>query len=607
MTDLVAALERWRGRHRRTLAWVAAVLGLVAVAGGVFLATRDDTAGACAAVDTEIDQVWTPARRSALASAFAAVTSPVAEGAWRRTETIVDGWVGRWRAARIEACEASKVRRSHSTAVMEQRASCLTRTAGDLDALLGALAKPDAETAPLAISAAWALGPPEACLTASEVHKPDAVPVAALRRRLATVRTLRKLGKPVDAIPIGEQIVREAAALRDRALHAEALLELGASQSAASRHDAATASLELAIRTADSAGSDELRFTAWAELEYLIGEIKADRAAGERMLDQLAALHERLPPSKLRDAVVAERNAGFARTHGDYHACMDSAKRAEALRRELDPADLDAQSDPLNLVGVCLDRNGEDTAAYATFERVLEMRRQALGEDHPRTAVSYNNLASAAQSRGRLEESERLNRRALEIRERVLPPGHRDLAQSHNNLANTLVKLGRGEEAFGHAETAYNIWSASVGPRSVLAAFASSAMGHAARAPKRYELYRRSLDIRREVRGPNHEDVTRVMGDLANVLIERGKIADAIALAEDMWQRDQKRDQTPVDIAADRLSYAMLLAADPARRARALALARESCPLLGTDPDYVAEKKTCDEFVARGGTPAATR
>ena len=70
-----------------------------------------------------------------------------------------------------------------------------------------------------------------------------------------------------------------------------------------------------------------------------------------------------------------ERTAGFARVHGDYKACIASAERAEALRREIDPTDLDAQADPLNLKGVCLERTGQDSTAYGIFQRVLDMPR----------------------------------------------------------------------------------------------------------------------------------------------------------------------------------------------------------------------------------------
>ena len=42
-------------------------------------------------------------------------------------------------------------------------------------------------------------------------------------------------------------------------------------------------------------------------------------------------------------------------------------------------------------------------------------------------------------------------------------------------------------------------------------------------------LYREALGIRLEVRSPEHADVTRVLGDLAKVMVMKGKIPEAIA------------------------------------------------------------------------------
>jgi hypothetical protein len=47
----------------------------------------------------------------------------------------------------------------------------------------------------------------------------------------------------------------------------------------------------------------------------------------------------------------------------------------------------------------------------------------------------------------------------------------------------------------------------------------------------------------------------------------------------------------------------MIHAADPRRRAAAVARVRALCPAL-EDPDWVVEKADCDAFVARGGVPA---
>ncbi len=609
--DLLAALVRWRGRRRRRLIGAGIAVAVVAAAVLVVAVRRDDRGvDVCAATAREIDASWTPARRVALAQAFSALPSPVAAGAWQRTEGVLAAWVDRWRAARVEACDATTVRHTQPAPVLLRRELCLARRLDQFGALLDALADPDLPSPALAVSAAWALPAPEGCLAAAPpdapAPQPDAPPVRALHERIATAVTLRRLGKPSDAVAVAEAAVHDAEASGDRGLYAQALTELGQCRSVASDHDPAIDAFRRAVQAADRAGLDDLRFEAWAGLGFVIGEIRADQAEGARILAQLGAIYDRLPPDPLREAVLEERTAAYHRIHGDYPACIEHATRAEALRRAADPRNLDAIAEPLNLVGICHERASRERQAIVVFEQVLELRRRSLGDDHPRTAMIYNNLASVAHSLGDYATAEREHRRALAIRERVLGPEHRDVAQSHNNLANTLAKKGEPADALVHARAARDIWARSVGPRTVLTATATAVMGHAERAlghlDEAERLYREALAIRLEVRGPNHEDVTRVLGDLAKVLVMRGRTAAAIALADDAWNRDRARGDTGIDLASAEIDRLMIHAADPRRRVAAVERVRSLCPALD-NPDWVVEKAACDAFVAGGGTP----
>jgi tetratricopeptide (TPR) repeat protein len=383
---------------------------------------------------------------------------------------------------------------------------------------------------------------------------------------------------------------------------AEALLERGASEKAAGKDDAAIATLERAVRAADRAGLDEVRFAAWGELAFLIGEIRADRARGQEILDELTALADRLPPDPLRASSLLERTAAFHWTHGDYPACLDEATRSRALRAQADPDNLASLANVVNLIGICQERQRHLGEAMARFEETLALRRRALGEDHPDTAISYNNIASVARTLGDFATSERDHRRALAIRERVLGPMHRDTGQSHHNLANVLLSLHRPDEAFEHATQAHAIWVATVGPRTPLAATSTAVMGHAEKArghlAEAERLYRLALEIRLEVRGPDHEDVIRVENDLASVLIEEHRVREAVELADDAWQRVVRRGERGADLAAAQVDRAEIVIADPDRRAAAIASAREACPQLAGD-DYQVERADCLAFVAK--------
>ncbi|HZW30668.1 MAG TPA: tetratricopeptide repeat protein [Isosphaeraceae bacterium] len=88
---------------------------------------------------------------------------------------------------------------------------------------------------------------------------------------------------------------------------------------------------------------------------------------------------------------------------------------------------------------------------YAESERVhrilLEIRRKWLGEDHPETAASYNDVALNLNGQGMYAQAEPLCRKAPAIRLKVLGENHPTTASSYNNLAANLDGQGKLGEA----------------------------------------------------------------------------------------------------------------------------------------------------------------
>jgi tetratricopeptide (TPR) repeat protein len=101
----------------------------------------------------------------------------------------------------------------------------------------------------------------------------------------------------------------------------------------------------------------------------------------------------------------------------------------------------------LNQQVIELYRAGRYSEAIPLAEQVLAIREQALGPDHPDTAISLNNLALLYASQGRYGSAEPLYQRALAIREQALGPDHADTATSLNNLAALYRSQGRYAEA----------------------------------------------------------------------------------------------------------------------------------------------------------------
>ena len=85
--------------------------------------------------------------------------------------------------------------------------------------------------------------------------------------------------------------------------------------------------------------------------------------------------------------------------------------------------------------------------AVALFEETLKRRKDKLPPDHPETLTSMDNLAQAYQKVGRLDEALALFEETVKRRKTVLGPDHVNSLTSMNNLALAYRHAGRLAEA----------------------------------------------------------------------------------------------------------------------------------------------------------------
>ncbi|MGO9206877.1 MAG: tetratricopeptide repeat protein [Candidatus Limnocylindrales bacterium] len=90
---------------------------------------------------------------------------------------------------------------------------------------------------------------------------------------------------------------------------------------------------------------------------------------------------------------------------------------------------------------------GSYAEAEAMHRRALAIWLKALGEGHPRTAISYHHLAATLHDQGKSAEAEAMHRRALAIDLKALGEGHPRTALSYTNLAWSLDRQGKHDDA----------------------------------------------------------------------------------------------------------------------------------------------------------------
>ena len=76
------------------------------------------------------------------------------------------------------------------------------------------------------------------------------------------------------------------------------------------------------------------------------------------------------------------------------------------------------------------------------LKKALAIDEKVHGEDHPDTAMRYNNLGIVAQEIEDSNDSARMHEKALSIRGKLLKTNHLDTAQSYNNLGLEMHSKG---------------------------------------------------------------------------------------------------------------------------------------------------------------------
>jgi CHAT domain-containing protein/tetratricopeptide (TPR) repeat protein len=184
--------------------------------------------------------------------------------------------------------------------------------------------------------------------------------------------------------------------------------------------------------------------------------------------------------------------------------------------------------------------------ALPLWQERLKWCRQVLGEEHPHTALSYNNLAANLWSQGKYTEAGPLYQKALDINRKALGEEHPETATSYDNLASNLDDQGKHAEAGLLLQKALDIRRKTLGEEHPHTASSYNNVAYNLESQGKYAeagpLYQRALDIQRKVLGENHPDTARGYNNLASNLNAQGKYAEAGPLLQkalDIWRKSR--------------------------------------------------------------------
>jgi serine/threonine protein kinase/tetratricopeptide (TPR) repeat protein len=222
---------------------------------------------------------------------------------------------------------------------------------------------------------------------------------------------------------------------------------------------------------------------------------------------------------------------------GLYARARELAEHTLEVRKNLLGGDDPRTLDSMSLLGWILARQGHDAEALAMERQALEGERSRRGAEDPQTLETMDHLAVIVQHQGNFEQAEALERKVTEAAIRRLGAESPLALQSMNHLGNALLGQGRYREA----EQQYRrllgverrIWGADH-PESLKAlanlAWAISAQDRMAEGE---QLYRESIALQRRVLGPDHQNTIVAMQGLANLLSIDRQAAEGEQLMRD--------------------------------------------------------------------------
>jgi tetratricopeptide (TPR) repeat protein len=177
-----------------------------------------------------------------------------------------------------------------------------------------------------------------------------------------------------------------------------------------------------------------------------------------------------------------------------------------------------------------LQTDGQYKKAVELYKQAMQSRKRVLGNEHPDTLSSMNNLASTYMNQGQWKDAEELQVQTMQAMERVLGNEHPDTLRIMDNLATTYSSQGREEEAEELQVQAIRIMKRVLGNEH---SDTLTGMGNLALTYRSQGRWKEAEDLgvqvieARGVLGNEHPDTITHMNNLALTYWNQGRLKDA--------------------------------------------------------------------------------
>jgi tetratricopeptide (TPR) repeat protein/RIO-like serine/threonine protein kinase len=452
---LRAACEAATGRRDRGMVVVAAVLAGGLTAGAAAWFARGDRPRASEVVTPcedgrpLLDSAWGAERQEAIRAAFERSGSESWRHVWDGVRPRIDEYADSWVAARLDACEATRIRRVQDPQMMQMRLACLDQRKASLQLLSDAYLTADRKVVDDAPTTSTALPPIASCADRDElVYGDGALTLADPRVRAAYdavghAGALRGLGRFDEAAAALDAVVPEleqigAPGLLSLARRAQAGLALSSGE-----YDKAARYARMALDQAELANREGETLMAWLMMSE-VARAFSEYSDAEMYLERAEHLAARKPDAKGLQAEVAIGRGTFEGARGSPAEAFEAQKRALAAAEELGVAPSVTLRLRVDMVPL-LSRLGREEEARELGAALLTESTETFGPLHPATLSAAGNYAQLFAVQGAWPIVAELTRPSLDLSMREY---RADVVMTLRMLyAVAQQGLGRGDEA----------------------------------------------------------------------------------------------------------------------------------------------------------------
>jgi eukaryotic-like serine/threonine-protein kinase len=219
---------------------------------------------------------------------------------------------------------------------------------------------------------------------------------------------------------------------------------------------------------------------------------------------------------------------------GFYPKAHQQLERALEVYRQALGANNPKTLKAMGSLGTTAYREAKYPEAEALFKQALQSQRRILGPEHPDTLTSLNGLAAVYSDQGKWAQSETLDEETLEVRRRVLGSEHPDTLRSMNNLAVDFRSQGKYAQAEALLSQTVEIRRRVLGAEHPATLRSMNNLANVYNSQGKYaqaeQLQLQGLEIRRRTLGPEHPETLDSIDDLASDYASEGKFPQAVAL-----------------------------------------------------------------------------